>query len=57
MADVTLVAEIILHMIGVGCRCKVAFMAGIAIGRQRGELAVFVAAFAGNSLMRPGEGE
>jgi len=57
MAYVALVAEIILHVVGIVRRGKIAFMAGKTIARQRGELAVFVAAFTGYGLMRAGKGK
>lgn len=55
MAHVAFVAEIILHMVGIVRRGKIALMAGKTIGGQGSKLTVFVAAFADKGLMRPGQ--
>jgi hypothetical protein len=55
MAHVALMAEIILHMVGIVRRCKIIFMAGKTISGKRGELTVFVAAFADKGLMCAGQ--
>jgi hypothetical protein len=57
VAYLALVAEVILHVIGIVDRIKIAFVAGKAIRRQGGELPPFMAAFAGNDLMRAGQRE
>ncbi len=57
VAEGAIVAEVVLHVAGVRDRVVIAFVAGKAIRWQRGILAALVAAFASQSLMRPGERE
>ena len=54
MAYLALKTEIVLRVVGIVCGVKIAFMTGEAVRRQGGELPAFMAAFAGDGLMRSG---